>query len=81
MCKNKKHDFYEESTEYWAKTTVMCECTRRVYVGRVNKKGWTVCDHCGKRILHPRDTFKNKLLEAIEKANKQICMEGVINNV
>lgn len=64
-----RRDFYEQKTEARFKRSVMCVCTRRVYLGELNAKGWTVCDHCGRKILHPRDEFKIKLLAAMEKAN------------
>lgn len=62
-----RKDGFANKTEARFKRSVMCECTRRVYVGEVNAKGWTVCDHCGKKILRPRDEFKRKLLEALRK--------------
>lgn len=48
------------------KLTVMCKCGRRVSVYRVNNKGWTVCDWCGRKIMRPQDEFKTKLMTAIK---------------
>lgn len=46
--------------------SVMCKCTNRVPFHSFNKKGWAVCNHCGRKVLKPKDEFKNKLKEILE---------------
>lgn len=46
--------------------SVKCVCSHRVSTYYVNKNGWTVCDHCGRRIYRPKDEFKMRLMSALE---------------
>lgn len=44
------------------KASVQCKCSNRVPFYAFNKKGWAVCNHCGTKVLKPKEEFKNKLL-------------------
>jgi DNA-directed RNA polymerase subunit RPC12/RpoP len=47
------------------KASVQCKCSNRVPFHTFNKKGWAVCNHCGSKVLKPKDEFKNKLLNML----------------
>ena len=65
--KSKKILDEEKLIEEKRKHTVMCKCSHRVSVYNLNAKGWTVCSHCGRKIMRPQDEFKNKLMAALKR--------------
>ena len=49
---------------------VKCECGHSVIVipKHINKKGYSICSHCGKKIYcEKKDEFKDKLLKELRR--------------
>jgi len=70
MAKNKRYEKENKLIDDKRKLTVMCKCSHRVPIYKLNAKGWTVCNYCGRKIVRPQDEFKNKLMEIIKKERK-----------
>ena len=65
--KDKEEDKIAEAKR---EATVLCKCSNRVPFHVFNKKGWAVCNYCGRKVLKPKEEFKNKLLNILGKEIK-----------
>lgn len=47
---------------------VKCDCGHSILMTALNKKGYKICTHCGKKIYkEQRDEFKDRLLKEMKK--------------
>lgn len=61
----KKEDFSDHYIQSGVtskrKESVICKCDCRVSYKIFNKFGWGVCNRCGRKVMRPKDAFKEKL--------------------